>query len=183
MIKEVVVDFGSQVNILPRETWIQLRKPLLQPTMNFLKIAYQRFIETISTLKIVIRSIMGIPTRFNFKVINLFKGILSYHALVDRPWGRNMWATISLERDRVKLKGSGRKIIIPLDPKEGKPWVKTWDEAQEAWRLYKVINDQIYNVEPNSEGEILVGSPLSIGTNSDTKLHKWKMKNYETQEK
>jgi hypothetical protein len=52
MIKEVVVNFGSQVNILPRETWIQLRKPLLQPTMNFLKLVDQRFIEPISTLKV-----------------------------------------------------------------------------------------------------------------------------------
>jgi hypothetical protein len=43
-----------------------------------------------------------------------------------------MKANISLERDRIKLKGSGRKIIIPLDPKEGKPWVETWDEDQEA---------------------------------------------------
>jgi hypothetical protein len=29
-----------------------------------------------------------------------------------------MKATISLERDKIKLKGSGRKIIIPLDPKK-----------------------------------------------------------------
>jgi hypothetical protein len=183
MIKEVVVDFGSQVNILPRETWIRLGKPLLQPTMNFLKLADQRFIEPIGTLKSVITSIMGIPMRVDFEVINLVEGIPSYPALVDRPWGRNMWATISLERDRIKLKGSGRKIIIPLDPKEGKPWVETWDEAQEVRWLYQVINEQRDNVEPNSEGEILVGSPLSIGQNSDTELYNWKMENYEAQEK
>jgi hypothetical protein len=29
-----------------------------------------------------------------------------------------MKETISLERDRIKLKGSGRKIIIPMDPKK-----------------------------------------------------------------
>jgi hypothetical protein len=78
MIKEVVVDFGSQVNILPRETWIRLRKPLLQPTMNFLKLADQRFIEPIGTLKSVITSIMGIPMRVDFEVINLVEGIPAY---------------------------------------------------------------------------------------------------------
>jgi hypothetical protein len=52
-----------------------------------------------------------------------------------------MRATISLERDIIKLKGSGRKIIIPLDPKEGKPWVETWDETNEAHRLYQVMNE------------------------------------------
>jgi hypothetical protein len=35
-----------------------------------------------------------------------------------------MKETISLERDRVKLKGNDRKIVIPLDPKEGKTWVE-----------------------------------------------------------
>jgi hypothetical protein len=43
-----------------------------------------------------------------------------------------MKATISLERDRIKLKGSSRNVIIPLNSKEGKPWVETWDEYQES---------------------------------------------------
>jgi hypothetical protein len=84
---------------------------------------------------------MGIPTRVDFEVINLVEGIPAYPALVRRPWGRNMRVIISIERDRIKFKGSGRKIIIPLDPKEGKPWVETWDEAHESCQLYQVINE------------------------------------------
>jgi hypothetical protein len=75
LIKQVIVDFGSQVNILPRETWVRLGKPPLQPTMNFLKLADHRFIEPIGTLKSVITSIMGILTRVDFEVINLVEGI------------------------------------------------------------------------------------------------------------
>jgi hypothetical protein len=82
MIKNNVVDFGSQENILPRDTWVRLGKLLLQPTINFLKIAYQRFIKPIGTLKSVIKSIMGIPTRVDFDVINLVEGIPTYPALV-----------------------------------------------------------------------------------------------------
>jgi hypothetical protein len=129
VIKQVVVDFCSQVNILPRETWIQLGKPPLVPTMNLLKLEDQRFIEPIGRLKSVITFIMGIPTRVDFEVINLVKSIPTYSTLVGRPWGQNMKSTISLERDRIKIKGSSRKIIILLDPKEGKPWVKTWHES------------------------------------------------------
>jgi hypothetical protein len=76
-----------------------------------------------------------------------------------------------------------RNIIIPLDPKEGKPWVETWDEDQEARQLYQIMNEQKDNVEPNVEGEILVGTPLSMGQNSDTKLYNWKIENYEAQAK
>jgi hypothetical protein len=32
-----------------------------------------------------------------------------------------MKENISLEKEKIKLKGNGRKIIIPLDPNEGKP--------------------------------------------------------------
>ena len=84
---------------------------------------------------------MGIPKIFDFELINLVEGIPAYPALVDKNWVRSIKATISLERYRIKLKGSRRKIIIPLDPKEGKPWVETWDEAHEARRLYQVMNE------------------------------------------
>jgi hypothetical protein len=132
MIKQFMVNFGSQVNIFIKETWVQLRRPLLQPKINYLKLVDQRFIELIGTRKIVNTSIRGIVTRVDFEVINLVEGIQSYLAPVRRPWGQNMKAMISLERDSIELKGSRRKIIIHLDPKEGKPWVDTWDEAQEA---------------------------------------------------
>jgi hypothetical protein len=45
------------------------------------------------------------------------------------------------------------------------------------------MNEKKDNVEPSSEGKKLVGSPLSIGKNSDTKLYNWKMENYEAQAK
>jgi hypothetical protein len=55
---------------------------------------------------------MGILMRVDFKVMNPVEGIPSYPALVRIPWGWNMRVTISLERDRIKLKGNRRKIII-----------------------------------------------------------------------
>ena len=64
---------------------------------------------------------MGITVTIDFKVIQPKQGNKSYPALVSRPWARKMKANISLEKDRIKLKGQGKKIIIPLDPKEGTP--------------------------------------------------------------
>jgi hypothetical protein len=39
MVSQVVVDFGSQINILPRETWVRMGRPNLAPTLNYLKLA------------------------------------------------------------------------------------------------------------------------------------------------
>ena len=65
---------------------------------------------------------MGITITIDFKVIEPKEGSKSYPALVGRPWARKIKANISLEKDRIKLKGQGKKIIIPLDSKEGTPW-------------------------------------------------------------
>jgi len=115
--------------------------------------------------------IMGIPTSVNFEVIDLVEEKPVYTTLVGRPWGPRMKAIISLERDRIKLKGSGRNIIIPMDPKEGKPWMESWDEDQEARCLYQINNEQKYYIEPITEGEILRESPMSVRHNSDSALY------------
>jgi hypothetical protein len=94
-----------------------------------------------------------------------------------------MKANISLEKDRIKLKGDGRKIIIPLDPKERKPWTESWDEDQEARCLYHINNKQIDYVEPTAQGEILRESPMSVGHNSDSALYNWQIENYEAHAK
>jgi hypothetical protein len=43
-----------------------------------------------------------------------------------------MQKNMSLEKDKIKLKGNGRKIIIPLDPNEGKPWSESLDKDHET---------------------------------------------------
>jgi hypothetical protein len=87
MIEHVVVDFGSQVNILPRDTWIWLGRPSLSPTLNYLKLVDQILIEPIGILRNVETQIMGILTSVDFEVIDLVEGIPAYPTLVGRPWG------------------------------------------------------------------------------------------------
>ena len=83
--------------------------------------------------------IMGITVTIDFKVIEPKEGSKSYPALVGRPWARKMKANISLEKDRIKLKGQEKKIIIPLDPKEGTPWEEPNATEEKVRQLYKVI--------------------------------------------
>lgn len=156
MVRQVVVDFGSQVNILPCETWISMGRQNLHRTTNYLKPADQIFIEPIGTIRKVKISIMGILMTIDFKVINLVDSIPTYLVVFGRPWGRRMKATISLEKDKIKLKGNGKKIIIPLDLHEGKPWVEAYEEELETRRLYQVLHEHQDNVEPNPFSEILI---------------------------
>lgn len=66
MERQVVVDFGSHVNILPWETWISMGRPNFHKLTKYLKLDDQSFIEPIGTLRQVKPSIMGIPTIVDF---------------------------------------------------------------------------------------------------------------------
>jgi hypothetical protein len=66
--------------------------------------------------------LMGISTRVNFEVIEPRLGSNSYPELVSHPWGINMKENISLDKQKIKIKGIWNRFIIPLDPREGKPW-------------------------------------------------------------
>ena len=105
---------------------------------------------------------MGISIQTEFKVIEPREGSKSYPALVGQPLARKMKANISLEKDRIKLKGH---IIIPLDPKEGAPWEEPDDSEAKVSKLYKVIQSNLDTVEPNKHGELDIGSSTSIGHN------------------
>jgi len=73
-----------------------------------------------------------------------------------------MKVVISLEKDRIKLKWNNKNIIIPLDTYEGNSWVEASNDEVEMKQLYQVLHEDHDNVEPKNDGDILIGSPLSI---------------------
>ena len=91
-----------------------------------------------------------------------------------------MKSNISLEKDRIKLKGQGKKVIIPLDPKERAPWEEPDDLEAKVRQLYKIIQSNLDSVEANDQGELDIGSPTSVRCNSDSNLYDWKLEKYES---
>ena len=73
-------------------------------------------------------TIKGIYTKVNFEIINPKEGSSTFPVLVGRPWGRKMKASISLDKERIKLKGNGQKVIVPIHTSQGEPWTKPIDE-------------------------------------------------------
>lgn len=71
---------------------------------------------------------MVIPTIIDFDVINLVDKIPIDTPLIRRSWGRRMRVTILLEKYIINLKVNDKKIIIPMDPREGNISVEAYED-------------------------------------------------------
>ena len=91
-----------------------------------------------------------------------------------------MKALISLDKERIKLKGNGQKVIVPIHPYQGEPQTEPIDDEFDVLQLYQIQNNADYR-EPNIHGELHLGNQDSVGYNSDAELYDWEIKNYETQ--
>ena len=98
-VQQVVLDFGPHVNIMTRDTWEQLAIPRLYESGIYRKLADQGLIEPIGVWRNVDTTIKGISTKVDFEIIDPKEGSSSFPALVGRPWGRKMKASISLDKD------------------------------------------------------------------------------------
>ena len=91
-----------------------------------------------------------------------------------------MKASISLDKERIKLKQNGQKVIVPIHPSQGEPWIEPIDDEVDVRQIYQIQNTVDYT-EPNLHGELHLGNQDSVGYNSDIELCDWEIKNYETQ--
>ena len=160
--------------------WIKIGRSHLQESGIYIRLEDQALIAPIGVWKNAETSIMGITTMIDYEVIDIQDEKHTYPVLVGRTWGRKMKASISLEKGRIKIKGKGKRVIIPLDPVEGRAWEEPDDDDFNAQRLYQVIKSNEDIIEPNINGEIHLGSPLSIGYNSDSELYDWEIEKYES---
>ena len=93
-----------------------------------------------------------------------------------------MKASISLDKERIKLKGNRQKVIIHIHPSQDEPWTEPIDEEVNVRQLYQIQNNEDYT-EPNIYGEFHLGNPNSIWYNLDVELYERGMKIYEIQER
>ena len=90
-----------------------------------------------------------------------------------------MKALTSFDKERIKIKGNKKKLIVHIHPSQGEPWTEPIDEEVDVQQIYQIQNDEDYT-EPNIYGEIHFGNQDSIGYNLDSKLYDWEMENFET---
>ena len=72
-----------------------------------------------------------------------------------------MKASISLDKERIKLKRNGQKVIVTIHPSQGETWTEPIDEEVDVRQLYQIKNNADYT-KPNIYGELHLGNQDSV---------------------
>jgi len=78
----VILDLGSEVNVLPKNTWQCMGEPTLEYSPIEMKLANQHKFLTIGRLKGVTLDLDGVCTKEYFKVIEIVDGTTPYPTLL-----------------------------------------------------------------------------------------------------
>jgi hypothetical protein len=103
-IKDVMLDLGSDVNILPKKTWEDLGKPQLTYSPIQLKTANQYCIFPIRILENVEIDVEGVKTVAIFEVNEIMGDKDPYPALLGIDWAYDNYVVIDLKRDTMTFR-------------------------------------------------------------------------------
>jgi hypothetical protein len=82
----IILDLGSEVNVLPKKTWKCMADPTLGYSPVQLKLENQHRFLPIGRLKEVIVHLDGVCTKVDFEVIEIVEGTTSYPTLLGLDW-------------------------------------------------------------------------------------------------
>lgn len=121
---QVVLDLGSDANVLPKQTWERMGWPVLQWSPIQLRITNQQMIVSMGRLQGVIVDIDGTNTQTDFEVIEIMDDNNFYPALLGIYWVTNMNGVINLKKRKMIFEKKSLHEIVPLDRTEGACYTK-----------------------------------------------------------
>ena len=98
---EVILDLGSEVNVLTKQTWEQMGSPKLVKSPIHLRLANQQRVLPLGWLPQVPVDIDGVHSFAEFEVIEIIGNSRPYPALLGIDWEISNMAIINLKRRQI----------------------------------------------------------------------------------
>jgi hypothetical protein len=137
---DIILDLGSEVNVLPKKTWQCMGEPTLGYSPIQLKLANQHKVLPIGRLKGVTVNLNGVSTKADFEVIEIVDGTTPYPALLGLDWAFDNQTIINLKTRKITFESGEYRVIAPLDPSEGDRFMEpTYLDLEEINQLYRTI--------------------------------------------
>ena len=116
---EVVLDLGSEVNVMTKQTWEIMAKPNLAFSHIQLRLANQQRVIPLGRLSSVPVDLDGVHSLADLEVIEIIDDSTPYPVLLGINWAFENQAIINLKRKTISFEGYGIRVISPLDPTLG----------------------------------------------------------------
>ena len=97
---EVILDLGSNVNVLTKQTWEQMGSPKLARSPIHLRLANQQQVSPLGQLPQVPVDIDGVRSSTDFEVIEIIGDSRPYPTLLGIDWAIGNMAIIDLREDK-----------------------------------------------------------------------------------
>ena len=123
-MNQVILDLGTDANVLPKKTWLQMGKPNLEWLDIQLRMANQQKIVTLGRLSQVVVDIVGVKVRADFEVIQIEEDTNPYLALLGLGWAMYMGGIIDLKKCNIVFEVKGTRVVISLDLAEGEQYIE-----------------------------------------------------------
>jgi hypothetical protein len=156
-IEYVVLNLGSEVNVMMKKTWAQMGKPKLIYSPIRLRMANQQAVSPFGRLEHVPVDIDGVRTFVDFEVIEIVDNSCPYPALLGIDWAFDNFIVVDLKKRCITFEKDGLRVITPLDPDEGQRYTEPIREKDYTYALeniYKLTARQQDYINPTVDGNL-----------------------------
>ena len=178
---EVVLDMGSEVNVMTRQTWKIMAKPKLTFSPIQLRLSNQQRVIPLGCLSNVPIDLDGVRSLVDFEVIEIIDDSKLYPTLQGIDWAFENQEIINLKKKTMLFEGNGIRVINLLDPALGPRYtelVTTEEEAHNIDAVYKLTAVQDDYVNPTDDGILSWRCESSCAFDSEEGLENWKQRLY-----
>ena len=173
---EVVLDLGSKVNVMTKQTWEIMAKSKLAFSPIQLRLANQQRVIPLGRLSSVPMDLDGVCSLADFEVIEIIDDSTPYPMLlgIDRAFKNQV--IINLKKKTMSFEGKGIWVIGLLDPTLGPRYTELIIAKEEACNIdtvYQLTAVQGDYVNPTDDGMLSWRCESSCVSDSEVRLENW----------
>ena len=132
---EIVLDLGSEVNVMTKQTWEIMAKPKLTLSPIQLRLATQQRAIPLGCLSSVLVDLDGVRNLADFEVIEIIDDSTPYPALLGIDWAFDNQVIINLKKKTMSFESNVIQVIGPLEPALGPRYIGLITVEEEACNI------------------------------------------------
>jgi len=137
-MEQVVLDIGSYVNVVTRQTWEPMGKPTLRWSLVRSRMANQQKIILLGRLSGVKVDLDGVRSTAGFELIEIMDDRNPYRAFLGTEWAFYNNVIINLKKRQMSFEDGKNRVMTPIDPSYGQRYVEQVKEEIELDNIYNL---------------------------------------------